>query len=149
MLKKIKLKNFKCFEDIEFELGNVNLLAGSNGCGKSSFIQALLLLRQSIERDKDLQSLELYGHYINLGLAKDIIYEDAKNNELKIELWNDDNAYLGVFPQYDAEKYILTTNIEKKEISLSLIFFHLHLNMFQQNELFHKIYFQPLHLMIN
>ena len=77
MLKKIKLKNFKCFEDIEFELGNVNLLAGSNGCGKSSFIQALLLLRQSIERDKDLQSLELYGHYINLGLAKDIIYEDA------------------------------------------------------------------------
>ena len=48
MLKKIKLKNFKCFEDIEFELGNVNLLAGSNGCGKSSFIQALLLLRQSI-----------------------------------------------------------------------------------------------------
>lgn len=106
-------------------------------------------MRQSIERDKDLQSLELYGHYINLGLAKDIIYEDAKNNELKIELWNEDNAYLGVFPQYDAEKYILTTNIEKKEISLSLIFFHLHLNMFQQNELFHKIYFQPLHLMIN
>ena len=32
MLKKIKLKNFKCFEDIEFELGNVNLLAGSYGC---------------------------------------------------------------------------------------------------------------------
>ena len=71
-------------------------------------------MRQSIERDKDLQSLELYGHYINLGLAKDIIYEDANNNELKIELWNEDNAYLGVFPQYDAEKYILTTNKEKK-----------------------------------
>lgn len=31
MIKRIEIKNFKCFSDIEFELGNVNLLAGSNG----------------------------------------------------------------------------------------------------------------------
>lgn len=112
MISKIKVKNFKCFENIEFELGKVNLLAGSNGCGKSSFIQVLLLLRQSVERNKELKSLELYGKYINLGLAKEVIYEEAKNNELQIEIWNDENKHIGIYPQYDAEKYILETKIE-------------------------------------
>lgn len=45
MLDKLKIKNFKCFSDVTFELSSLNLLAGSNGCGKSSVIQALLLLR--------------------------------------------------------------------------------------------------------
>ena len=49
-LDKLKIKNFKCFSDVTFELSSLNLLAGSNGCGKSSVIQALLLLRQSFEQ---------------------------------------------------------------------------------------------------
>lgn len=31
MIKRIKIKNFKCFCDIEFELGNVNLLDQTDG----------------------------------------------------------------------------------------------------------------------
>ena len=61
MIKRIKIKNFKCFSDIELELGNVNLLAGSNGCGKSSFIHAFLLLKQSVDQGVNLGDLYLYG----------------------------------------------------------------------------------------
>ena len=46
-IDKFQLKNFKCLSKVTFEFGNLNLLAGANGCGKSSLIQALLLLRQT------------------------------------------------------------------------------------------------------
>ena len=47
MLRKIKLTNFKCFERLELNCSPLTLLCGLNGMGKSSVIQALLVLRQS------------------------------------------------------------------------------------------------------
>ncbi len=46
MLSEIKINNFKCFDHIELELGNLNLLLGMNSSGKSSLIQAILLILQ-------------------------------------------------------------------------------------------------------
>ncbi len=114
MIKKLRLKNFKCFSDTEFELGNITLLAGANGCGKSSLIHALLLLKQSVEQGNRLGSLYLYGKYIDLGLAKEIINEDAQENEFSIELTNKDGEYLKFAPKYEADKYILES--EETEI---------------------------------
>ncbi|MGN6178971.1 MAG: DUF3696 domain-containing protein [Mucilaginibacter sp.] len=45
-----KLHNFKCFTDAEIELNKITLLTGSNGTGKSSLIQALLLVRIALEK---------------------------------------------------------------------------------------------------
>ena len=47
MLSYLTLKNFKCFEEQSFALGNLTIVAGANGAGKSTLIQALMLLRQS------------------------------------------------------------------------------------------------------
>ena len=94
MIKKIKIKNFKCFSDIEFELGNVNLLAGSNGCGKSSLIHALLLLKQSVEQGTQLGDLYLYGKYVDLGTAKEVLYEDAQEDEIIISIENEGEKIL-------------------------------------------------------
>ena len=49
MLRRIGLTNFKCFEKLELSCAPLNLLCGLNGMGKSSVIQALLVLRQSFE----------------------------------------------------------------------------------------------------
>ena len=49
MIKKIFLSNFKCFEELDSELGNLTLLSGINSMGKSTVMQALLLLRNSYE----------------------------------------------------------------------------------------------------
>lgn len=46
MLSKLKIKNFKCFLDTEITLNKLTVFAGINGVGKSTTIQALLLLRQ-------------------------------------------------------------------------------------------------------
>lgn len=111
MLKKVKIKNFKCFSEIEFQLGNVNILAGSNGCGKSSFIHTLLLLRQSIEQNSKFEELYLYGKYVDLGLAKEVLYEDAEKDKIIIGIENEDAECIEVEPIYEAEKYILKTKV--------------------------------------
>lgn len=50
MLTRIKLDNFKCVPPINFQLGKVNIFAGYNGRGKSSVLQTLLMMSQSIKR---------------------------------------------------------------------------------------------------
>ncbi|WP_129127023.1 ATP-dependent nuclease [Geomonas oryzae] len=42
-LEKLKIVNFKRIERVEFELADINILVGTNGCGKSSIIQAIHL----------------------------------------------------------------------------------------------------------
>ena len=59
MIETIRLTNFKCFEKQTLKLGNITLLTGLNSSGKSTFIQSLLLLRQSHDQ----------GLLPNLGLA--------------------------------------------------------------------------------
>lgn len=41
MIRRIYIDNFRCFSNFEFKPGRVNLLLGSNGSGKSSFVDAL------------------------------------------------------------------------------------------------------------
>lgn len=74
MIKQIKLENFKCFnEETIFDLSKVNLFVGYNGRGKSTVIQSLLLLSQSVCHYGDLKTLEVNGDYVNLGLFEDLI----------------------------------------------------------------------------
>jgi predicted ATPase len=47
MISVVGLTNCKCFERLELPLKPLSLLCGLNGMGKSTVIQALLVLRQS------------------------------------------------------------------------------------------------------
>lgn len=49
MIESIQIKNFKCFADSEVKLNHLTILAGANGVGKSTVIQSLLLIRQTID----------------------------------------------------------------------------------------------------
>ncbi|NEO55971.1 MAG: DUF3696 domain-containing protein [Okeania sp. SIO3B5] len=73
MFTKIELENFKCFrEKTVFPLGQLTLLTGINGRGKSSLLQSLLLMRQSIEYDNRTNKLILNGNCLNLGRFDEI-----------------------------------------------------------------------------
>ncbi len=89
MIRKIKAENFKCFEHIELEISNLNLLSGVNSMGKSTLIQILLLLRQSDEQGALERGIYLNGKYTNLGVGKDILYTEAKENRIKFLVEND------------------------------------------------------------
>lgn len=49
MIDFITIKNFKCFKETPVRLNNLTVLAGANGVGKSTVIQSLLLIRQTID----------------------------------------------------------------------------------------------------
>jgi len=77
MLTSLTLRNFKCFDSQDFPLSIVTLLTGQNGMGKSSLIQALLLLRQSHKAGSLRNGLLLDGEYVELGTGADVLYDGA------------------------------------------------------------------------
>ena len=47
ILKKISVKNFKCFSDCSLEFSKLNVFTGANSSGKSSILDAILTTAQS------------------------------------------------------------------------------------------------------
>lgn len=95
MVRSIYLKNFKCFEEISVECRLLNLFTGINGMGKSTIIQALLLLRQTSEvvvPGRENHAL-LNGKYVSLGTLKDISYWYKKDEEIRISLKEDTDCF--------------------------------------------------------
>lgn len=87
MIKTLEIKNFKSIKKKRFSLRNLNLLLGLNGMGKSSFIQMLLLLRQSeLSGGKGKEGLRLNGHLVSIGSARDALYQYAKEEQMSIFL---------------------------------------------------------------
>ena len=54
MINYMQIENFKSIRKLSLPLENLNLFFGMNGMGKSSVIQALLLLRQSFWENSKL-----------------------------------------------------------------------------------------------
>lgn len=107
-IDKLQLVNFKCLSNVTFEFGNLNILAGANGCGKSSLIHSLLLLRQSYEQYRNLDTLLLCGKYINLGSAKDLLYEQAGKDEgISYSIFKENEEKLELTYEYIPESRIL------------------------------------------
>ncbi|AEB58629.1 AAA family ATPase [Ectopseudomonas mendocina] len=73
MLTNLRLKNFKSIDmDVPIGLTNYSVLCGANSSGKSSLIQAILLLGQTFGSRIPSDSVVLNGHLIRLGGFQDI-----------------------------------------------------------------------------
>lgn len=94
MIQALELINFKSIKKNYFPLRNLNILLGLNGQGKSSFIQSILLLRQS---DKLIQGeLKLNGGdngLTNIGSTKDALYQYSKDQGLAIGIQFSDKDF--------------------------------------------------------
>ncbi len=73
MIQNISIENFKIFKHkTSFPLSSINLLTGINGRGKSSFLQTLLLIQQSLALSPNLTKVVLNGSNIELGNFSDL-----------------------------------------------------------------------------
>jgi predicted ATPase len=89
MIQSIELRNFKSIKRKYFPLRKLNLLLGLNGMGKSSFIQSLLLLRQSygdLFQKGELRLNGLPGGYVNIGRVKDAKYQYNEKEDISFFL---------------------------------------------------------------
>ena len=73
MLNRLDLEHFKCFERLKLPLAPLTLLSGSNASGKSSVLQALVLLQQTMHEHEWSTRLMLNGATIRMGTVSDVV----------------------------------------------------------------------------
>lgn len=94
MLTRIQLANFKCFDQLDLDLSNLNLLCGMNSSGKSTVIQALVLLHQSQRSGETLNgSLQLRGELIDIGTAEEVLSKPWEGKQTEFSLTYDQSPY--------------------------------------------------------
>ena len=89
MITKLRLLNFKSHKDTEIKLRNLTLLTGINGCGKTSILQALLLLRQSFKKNRLMQGLDLNNPLVAIGIGNEALSQFAESGEISFEIDDD------------------------------------------------------------
>lgn len=112
MIKSLEIKNFKSIKSKYFPLRNLNVVMGMNGQGKSSFIQTLLLLRQSDKLNAGILKLNSGDNgLVNMGTTRDARYQYSKENEnLNIAL-----QFQGAEPYQMEFDYEIGTDIFKQK----------------------------------
>lgn len=82
MLSSITLQNFKPIRGLtEIEFGDVTILAGLNSSGKSSVLQAILMLSQTFGHSNYDRALVPNGNQVQLGLLSQVKNEKAQTTE--------------------------------------------------------------------
>ena len=86
MIEQLEIKNFKCFSNRVIPLGSLTMLTGFNAAGKSTALQALLLLSQMANNKRGVASAALNGELVRLGTPGDVLRSDGSNEiEIAVE----------------------------------------------------------------
>lgn len=86
-IDKLTIKGFKSLQDVELELGQLNVLIGPNGAGKSNLVSYFDMLRELVE-----QRLQLW--VAKRGGANRVLTSGARRTpELSSEIKFDDTSY--------------------------------------------------------
>ena len=93
MLERIDLRFFKCFEELRLPLAPLTLLTGLNASGKSSVLQALVLLHQTMREHEWTTRLALNGAGVRLGTMPDVVDEVFGRRSFQIGLTDGEDTY--------------------------------------------------------
>src|SRR5688572_16191800 len=80
MIRKIHIRNFKCLRDIDVELGPFNVLIGPNDSGKTSFLEAILVLAKSVMTTRGGKPLSAF---VNLD---DLVWQHDKSLKIQYDI---------------------------------------------------------------
>ena len=89
MITSLYLEQFKCFAHLRLPLAPLTLLTGLNAAGKSSAIQPLVLLHQTMTQNMFAKSLVLNGPLLELGRFGDVVNEVQGRDHFSIRLDSD------------------------------------------------------------
>jgi len=90
MIRHVEIKNFKSHKDTKLDFSNLTVLCGTNSSGKSSVIQALLLLREGWE-NSPFRYLNLKTDTASIGTAQDALYQFSDVDKISFVIKNDLN----------------------------------------------------------
>lgn len=101
MLKRWSVTNFKPIRGrLDLELAPITLLAGLNSCGKSSFLQSILLVQQTLANQNRERILVFNGSMVSLGTFDEVVNDQTDTGSMGIgfELWKNNRSFSG-FPE--------------------------------------------------
>ena len=97
MITHLKVRNFKALQEADVPLRPLSLFTGLNGMGKSTLMQAILLLRQSYQQQTIVsQGLILNGDLVEVGTAQDALNVGAEDDNISFTMKLSD----GEWPYY-------------------------------------------------
>lgn len=85
MLRRLSISNFKAFKGLHaINLSPITLICGPNSSGKSSVIQSIMLIKQSLASPGDYGGLVSNGQFVDLGSYKSMVneHDDTKSIEM-------------------------------------------------------------------
>ena len=85
-LSRISFGNFKCLYNAAFEPGNVNVLIGANGSGKSTILEAIGLLSAAMTDRVDASSLQRKGVRLSASSLFKSSFQSLNKTKLTIDL---------------------------------------------------------------
>lgn len=97
MLKQILINSLKSINELDFTCKKLNIIAGTNSSGKSTFIQSILMAKQN-----EKQNIGLNGPLVNLGDFKDaknfnssskeigVVFKYSTNNNYELRITEDE-----------------------------------------------------------
>jgi predicted ATPase len=86
MIKELKIKNFKAFDECHLKLAPLTILVGANNSGKSSILQSILLLKQTYEYGHAEIPLILNEKYYDFGTYEDLIHKNDITNKFYLSV---------------------------------------------------------------
>ncbi|MGD2144703.1 MAG: AAA family ATPase [Anaerolineae bacterium] len=85
MIKTLRLHSFKAFQDTgEINLKPVTVLAGPNSGGKTSILQSLLLLKQTLETEAPDIDLNLDGRFLQFSAFNELTFGKPPLRECEV-----------------------------------------------------------------
>ena len=136
-MNHLRINQFKCFVDTDININQLTVVAGANGNGKSTTIQALLYFRRTIEHcgewiDGEYQlnkinglNVQLNGAYcLALGNSSFVLNRNAEVNEITIGLFNEQEEITVLYDvdNRDAKLHLTPKDIKKTEVAHFPIF---------------------------
>ena len=86
MITKWKVSNFKSIrEETELDFGPLTIFAGANSSGKSTFIQSVLLVAQTLAHKVSSRSVVLNGAFSSLGQFDDLKSSGTEDDKISIK----------------------------------------------------------------
>lgn len=137
-IHKIVLKGYKCYSDYtELELKPLTLLAGSNSSGKTSIMQPMLVMKQTLLSGfSPMQPLLINGPNVKFDFAKQMFSNNSPDQELSIGFCS---KYLDIY-EMQSFKYDDEFNLVLSDFNARLRNLHAKLNLsMSEDEIAHNI----------
>jgi len=116
-ITKIKASNFKSFKNLELELGNFNVLIGTNASGKSNFVEIFRFLRDIANHDLET-AISMHGGLeylpnINLEQSGKFSLGFTSNQKFGFGIENKNKKLIGIKSR--ESNYNLTLNLTEEK----------------------------------